>query len=207
MAAGWKDALMADTGAPWNIPYVEPADLVRDYPAADEAQALAIAAGLTAAGPAGVGSNVVQTIKTNTFTTSSTSFTTVTGLSASITPSTNTSKVLVIVQIAYALSNGVGYGHFKITGGNTSGYVGDADGSRIQAVFGGQNASDNRLNLMSGSIVFLDSPASGAATTYQVEVRAGTSGSVIVNQFADDSNNTALTTRGASSITLIEVEP
>jgi hypothetical protein len=40
---------MPDTGAPWNIPYVEPADLVRDYPAADEAQALAIAAGLSSA--------------------------------------------------------------------------------------------------------------------------------------------------------------
>ena len=43
---------MADTGAPWNIPYVEPSDLVRDYPAADEAQANAIAAALSAAVPA-----------------------------------------------------------------------------------------------------------------------------------------------------------
>lgn len=41
---------MSDTGAPWNIPYVEPTDLVRSYPAADEAQALAVAAGLSAAG-------------------------------------------------------------------------------------------------------------------------------------------------------------
>ena len=40
---------MADTGAPHFIPYVEPTDLVREYPAADEAQALAGAAGLTAA--------------------------------------------------------------------------------------------------------------------------------------------------------------
>lgn len=41
---------MADTGAPWNIPYIEPSDIVRDYPAADEAQALAIAAALSGAG-------------------------------------------------------------------------------------------------------------------------------------------------------------
>ena len=41
---------MADTGAPHFIPYVEPTDLVRDYPAADEASAFAVAAGLDAAG-------------------------------------------------------------------------------------------------------------------------------------------------------------
>lgn len=41
---------MPDTGAPWNIPYIEPSDLVRDYPAANEDMADAIAAGLTAAG-------------------------------------------------------------------------------------------------------------------------------------------------------------
>ena len=40
---------MPDTGAPWNIPYVDDSDLVRDFPTADEAQALAIAAGLTSA--------------------------------------------------------------------------------------------------------------------------------------------------------------
>jgi hypothetical protein len=36
---------------------------------------------------AGIGSNVVQTVKTDTFTTTSTSYTTLTGLSATITPS------------------------------------------------------------------------------------------------------------------------
>lgn len=56
---------MADTGAPWNIPYVEPADLVRNYPAANELMADAIAAGLSAAGTdaierTGTDSTVVQ---------------------------------------------------------------------------------------------------------------------------------------------------
>ena len=38
---------MADTGAPWSIPYAEPADLVRDWPALSEDVADAVAAGLT----------------------------------------------------------------------------------------------------------------------------------------------------------------
>jgi hypothetical protein len=206
MAAGWKDALMADTGAPWNIPYVEPSDLVRDYPAADEAQALAIAAGLTAAGPAGIGSNVVQVTKTNTFTSSSTTFVTVTGLEATITPTTNTSKVLVVVQINVGLSNAGGFGHFKVTGGNTSGYVGDAASNRIRTVFGGVTAANLDEATMGLSIVYLDSPASAAATTYQVEARQAGSGSVFVNRSANDPDSAA-GARGASSITLIEVQP
>jgi hypothetical protein len=37
---------VADTGAPWNIPYAEPTDLVRDWPALSEDVAEAVADGL-----------------------------------------------------------------------------------------------------------------------------------------------------------------
>jgi hypothetical protein len=40
---------MPDTGAPWNIPYAAPADLVRDWPALSEDVAEAVADGLEAA--------------------------------------------------------------------------------------------------------------------------------------------------------------
>lgn len=40
---------MPDTGAPWNIPYIDPTDLVIDYPVANEDMADAVAAGLTSA--------------------------------------------------------------------------------------------------------------------------------------------------------------
>jgi hypothetical protein len=40
---------MADTGAPWNIPFAEPSDLVRDWPALSESVGTAVAAGLSAA--------------------------------------------------------------------------------------------------------------------------------------------------------------
>jgi hypothetical protein len=41
---------MADTGAPWNIPFAEPSDLVRDWPALSEDVADAVAAGLSSTG-------------------------------------------------------------------------------------------------------------------------------------------------------------
>jgi hypothetical protein len=57
---------MPDTGAPYFIPFAAPADLVRDWPDLSEDVALAIASGLSAAGNPGIGSNVVQTVKTDT---------------------------------------------------------------------------------------------------------------------------------------------
>jgi hypothetical protein len=44
---------------------------------------------------------VVQTTKTDTFTTTSTSFTDVTGLSVSITPSSASSKILIFSEIIW----------------------------------------------------------------------------------------------------------
>ena len=196
---------MADTGAPHFIPYVEPTDLVRDYPAADEASAFAVAAGLSAAGNAGIGSNVVQTVKTDTFTTSSTAFTTVTGLSATITPSSDTSKILLIAQISVSLGNNTGVGHFRFAGGNTSTYVGDPGLSdQVRAVFGGFVNTNVNQFMGSYSLVFLDSPATTGATTYTVEARQALDGSVFVNRTKGNSNQEA-NGRGASTLTVIEV--
>jgi hypothetical protein len=196
---------MPDTGLPWEIPYAAPADLVRDWPALSEDVADAVAAGLSAAGPAGIGSNVVQTVKTDTFTTTSATYTTVTGLSATITPTSNTAKVLIIVQVTHAMgAAGVGYGHFRVAGGNATTYVGDASGSRISGVFGGGSESTDTLSALSETIVYVDSPASASPTTYQLEVRTASTGSVHINRSQNDGSN-AFNNRGASSITLIEV--
>jgi len=196
---------MPDTGAPWNIPFVTPTDNPRLFPAADEAQALAIAAGLTAAGSPGIGPNVVQTAKLDTFTTTSATFTTVTGLTATITPTELTSKILVIVQLTHGLSNNGPFGHFKVTRGGTDIYRGDASGSRVQAVFGGFFAADARDTTLSASMVYLDSPNDTSPVTYQVEARRGPSGTAFINRGLND-NDSENATRGASSITVIEVQ-
>jgi hypothetical protein len=148
---------------------------------------------------------VVSTAKTDAFTTNSSTFETVTGLTASITPTSATSKVLVMVQLAYSLADGTGYGHFKVTGGNTSAYVGAASGNNVRAVFGGLGGTGDGVSLMSGSIVYLDSPATTSSTTYQVECRIAVAGSVFVNRPSNIADDNANRTRGASSITLMEV--
>src|SRR6056300_2882 len=127
--------------------------------------------------PAGVGgilgSNVVSATKTDTFVTSSDSFVTVTDLEATITPSSATSKVLVIAHITHAHTNGVGnWGAFKVTRGGTDVYVGDTSGDRTPASFGGRvDGGSYWQSLLSSSIIFVDSPATTSATTYQVEAK------------------------------------
>jgi hypothetical protein len=154
--------------------------------------------------PAGIGSNVVQAVKTDTFTTTSTSYTSVTGLAVTITPSSDTSKVLVVVQLSVGLSNALGYGHFRLSGGNSAAYIGDAASNQVRNVFGGSSVDDTASVLVGLTMVYLDSPASASAQTYQVEARQAFNGSVFVNRSANDGND-AGRGRGASSITVIEV--
>ena len=154
--------------------------------------------------PAGIGSNVVQTVKTNTFTSTSLTFDTVTGLSATITPSSASSKVLVLVQLSVGLVNGQHAGAFQVTRGDTEIYRGDADGTKIRSVFGGFFSADASIYTTSQSIVYLDSPETASATTYNVKGRVSFSGATLkVN--GSPGGTDANATVGASSVTLIEV--
>jgi hypothetical protein len=199
---------MPDTGPPWSIPYVEPTDNPRVYPAASEALAEAIADGLDAAGNAGIGSNVVSVTKTDLFSSTSGTYTAITGLSATITPSSATAKGLVIAVVqanmdAVANSGGVA---LRILRDATSSPVGDANGSAIQASAGVGVEVTKRLP-ETAVIVWLDSPGAATATTYQVETRRlGTAGTIRINEggFADTTARDGVT---VSTITCIEVAP
>jgi hypothetical protein len=146
---------------------------------------------------------VVSTAKTNVFTTTSFTFADVTGLSANITPSATSSKILVTAQIAVGGKNSAYPGQFKITRDGTDVYIGDAASTRTRAVFGGIINTNMSNFLYSFPITFLDSPSSTSSLDYQVETRTD-SGTVYVNRTEGDSDGLAYT-RGASSITLMEV--
>jgi hypothetical protein len=194
---------MADTGAPWNIPYIEPTDLVRDYPQASEDLADAIADGLDAAGNAGIGSNVQSVIKTDTFSTASTkTYTAVTGLSVSITPSTDTAKVLVILSVFVDNITATGITGFRLMRGATPIALGDAVGNRVQAS-GSQGNTSASLGNGPFSLTFLDSPGVATAVTYSVEVNPQ-AGTAVVNRSGTD-NNSDDYYRTVSTITAIEV--
>ena len=145
----------------------------------------------------------VSTAKLDTFTTTSATFVDVTGLTVTITPSSATSKILIVAQVTTGYSTDGG-GHFRLNGGNASTYIGAAASNRIRGVYGAYTPSAFALATIANSIIYLDSPATTSATTYAVQARQGATGTARVNSSSQDTDD-ANSMRGASSITVFEV--
>ena len=151
---------------------------------------------------------VKQTTKLDTFSTSSQSYTDVTGLSVSITPASSSNKILIILDIK------VGAGHEdaafagRLVRGSTAIYVGNASGAsgRTLGSFGTSRQSGNAGYdiIQDRQAVFLDSPSTTSATTYKVQVQGNNGRDTLVNRTSDDSDDDD-TPRVASSITVMEV--
>jgi hypothetical protein len=187
-----------DTGPPWNIPYAEPTDLVRDWPALSEDVAEAVADGLD---EAAVIKQVVQTIKTDAFSTTSTSLTNITGLAATITPTSNTSLVLALLTIGTVDGSTTNIIYGDVTRDGTPVGIGNASGSRGRAGWGTNASTTDRPTSVTWSL--LDNPGTAVATTYQARMRAQT-GTVYVNRLHSNADNIAYYT-SVSTLTLIEV--
>lgn len=155
--------------------------------------------------PTGAVLQVVQAVKTDTFTTTSTSYVDVTDLSVTITPSSTSSKILVLLDIKTS-SDGSGTGvHTQLVRGATAIYIGDAASNRVRSTVSTTGAVT--FDLSSGVGMFMDSPATTSATTYKAQIRRGFvtgAGSAFVNRFGSDLDDAARG-RTASSITVIEV--
>lgn len=147
---------------------------------------------------------VVSTALTSTYTDSSASgtLTTITGLSATITPSATSSKILVLASVSVGGNDGSRF-VFGLTGGNTAtGYIGDTAGSRKRVATGQIPAEGN--GLMNVSLIYLDSPSTTSSTTYSVQTAAIAGETVYINRAGTDTDN-ANHGRGASTITVMEI--
>jgi hypothetical protein len=146
-------------------------------------------------GAAGPGLQAQTTlVSALTFTTTSvfSTFVDITGLSVDITPSSSSSKILVLVSISGASSGNVAYykilrGATNITPGTDSGWV-------------EYNTNSTSDGVATTNYVVLDSPATTSATTYKVQV-AINSGTFRLNRRVTDA-----TYRGTSSITAVEIK-
>ena len=152
--------------------------------------------------PTGSVLQVVQTVKTSVFTTSSAmpTFADITGLSATITPTSASSKVLVTVTgVMGSVTNGYAMA-VNLVRGSTSIAIGDARGSTTRCFAGGTSTTaDGR----SSTVCFLDSPATTSATTYKVQLGAETGGTAIIGGCSDTSQSYHFST--PTIITLQEI--
>ena len=155
-------------------------------------------------GPGGVKlGQVVSTFLDTTFSTASTSYTDITGLSVSITPTLNTSKVLVLAQINYGYSGDI-VDTLRLVRGSTAIDIGAVSGASALGTIGGANgvSTSAATVLIPGVVSFLDSPATTSATTYKMQMFVN-SGTGYINRTGRD--NVSFDMRAASTITVIEV--
>ena len=154
--------------------------------------------------PAGSVLQVVSATKTDaSFSTTSQSFTTVTGLTATITPTSTSSKILVFCNASMSCNVSAGTGYARLARGGSPIFIGDASSSRIRT---GTTISPPS-NDTTGQTALLgeDSPATVSATTYALEIRSDrVASTVYVNRSHNNPNNNYGFT-AFSSITLMEV--
>ena len=138
-----------------------------DYKVADHASRLTTLEGASG----GKILQVVHAIQTSEFSSSSTSFVDVTGSSASITPSSTSSKVLVLVNGSLSLPDNL-IVDFTIFRGNA------ATGTNLgHSSFGFGRPRDDTpgtLGIQMISATTLDSPATTSAVTYQLAIKCQT---------------------------------
>jgi hypothetical protein len=152
---------------------------------------------------AGAVLQVVQATKTDSFTTTSTSFTTPTGLSLSITPSSASNKILIFANIGFEISGDAGHGYGSIRRDSTDIFIGDAAGSRPRATFAQNNSGGN--GSVAFSMAYLDSPSTTSSISYSVNVRSSNGTTVYVNRSVRDNDGSAFDGRTVSSIVAMEI--
>ena len=142
---------------------------------------------------------VVQVFKDDVFSTTSTSYVDVTGMSATITPSSSSNKILVQLRTTQAMD-----GNNKMTTnlvrGSTT--IANADGKTyFSNMYPSRLSTDTNIYLVHGSthLDFLDTPSTTSSTTYKLQLLVD-SGTGYINRGRDSE-----IFRGVSSITLMEI--
>jgi hypothetical protein len=149
---------------------------------------------------------VVSVTKTDTFSHSGSVgvFADITGLSATITPKSVTSKILILASVSSGWSvDSIVY--FRIMRDSTPILIGDSAGSRTRmtsAAYYGN--SGTTLQISTTSLNGVDTPSSVAALTYKIQIAPDGVATHHVNRTGDDAD-AASRPRTTSSIILMEV--
>jgi hypothetical protein len=148
-----------------------------------------------AAGNSGV-IQVVSTFKDDDFTTTSTSYVDVTGMSVTITPTSASNKILVLTGLALSAGGGRGYAQLLRGATDIAISTGFATSNQTSATA----ISDFMSQYV--SIAYLDSPATTSATTYKFQLKADSGTTARVNSQAGATGH-----GNVSTITVMEVKP
>jgi len=152
---------------------------------------------------------VKQAVKTDTFNIDSETFTDITGLSVSITPTRSDSKIMV----SYSGTGGSGQnrvGHIRLArviGGTTTTdiFVGDQGATTSQARASSTFSQTNTYYVSSFSGTFIDSPSTTSAVTYKLQLAAGDQDYQVHVGRSHDNSNEFSRSKTPSQITVMEI--
>ena len=169
--------------------------------------------GKTVTLPAGTGGKVLQIIhtsKTTIFTTSSSSYVDITGLTATITPSSTSSKILVMCNTNLGSEDqSGGLIYLKIMRGISGSFVDigvstDARTAEHAHIERECNETATNVSTTRHNILFLDSPSSTSAVTYKALGKTNGVNAVVIGASGRSDSNTA-DTKFAVDIILMEI--
>ena len=161
------------------------------------------ATGLAASAmPAGSVLQVVSTTKVDTFSVASTTYTDITGISVTITPSSASNKIFVSVNVCASTATSSG-ACLQLVRGSTA--IGNGTASSNRPACATEINEAQAYAAQTNAWNYLDSPATTSATTYKVQVLVQTGFTVYVNRSNDDGDGPARG-RSASTITVMEIK-
>ena len=172
--------------------YLEDSNIVQYYTGAAWATV-----GPTSAGVVQVKST---TVTASTFSTSSSSLVDITGLSVSITPTSASNKILIMSSLSCGISVSGELPVYSFARGGVAIAQSTGGGSQLGTLVGYNGINSASYNYSSQ---FLDSPATTAATTYNVRVKALAGGYT----FYLNRRGTSDQDNSISTITVMEVTP
>ena len=148
---------------------------------------------------------VKQTLKTDSFYTTSQSYTDITGMNITITPTRSDSKILLQCNLQFGGQKNL-YAPVRLLRGST--HIGQStvySGSQTNATFSLNLSEDaDQYKIFSSVYQILDSPATTSAVTYKLQVSSWSGRDFYLNRSQQDSG--AAWTHGASStMTAMEV--
>jgi hypothetical protein len=154
--------------------------------------------------PAGSVLQVVSATKTDGFTTTSTSYVDITGMSVTITPKSANSKILIIANGMLAGPASVTSFAQLVRGSTAIGTFGNTSVGTYYAAYWNQISPDTDRGYANVTFNYLDSPATTSATTYKLQLYSSNGTSVAWGtRYASGSNLPAQ--GGTSTITIMEI--
>ena len=159
---------------------------------------------VSAVQPTGAILQVLQAVKTDTFSNSNEAWADITGVSVAITPASSSNKILV--NYGGLMGSGSNYmGHIRLVRDSTTDVFVGAQGESSQARASSTCAQNNIYYVSAFTGQFLDSPSTTSATTYKLQIAAGDESQTVYIGRDFQNSNEFSRSRTPTWITVIEV--